>query len=123
MRPHIDFFEMAAAEERLLESLGKELGVEHLDDDALQLVHRWYDRAWRRAWQEWSELRCDGERAFFSLDPQMSGPCGDLKPARLVLPACDSTDPGRAARPPTLGTERSGADPEPRVPAVTPLVF
>lgn len=65
VRPHFDFYQLATAERSLIYSFAEEMTGGEPTADSVALVRRWFDKAWRRAEQEWSQLRDGGPLAFY----------------------------------------------------------
>jgi len=65
VRPNFDFYQLATAERSLIYSFAEELNGGEPTEDAVALVRRWFDKAWRRAEQEWANLRDGGPHAFY----------------------------------------------------------
>ncbi len=65
VRPNFDFYQLATAERSLLYSFAEEMSGGEPTADAVALVRRWFDKAWRRAEAEWAQLRTGGTQAFY----------------------------------------------------------
>ena len=110
VRPHVDFYRLATAERSLIYSFAEEMSGGEPSADSVELVRRWFDKAWRRAEAEWAQLRDGGAHAFYrsrvsaeTSEPRNSTchcsrasaetPSDETEPEQLELPV---TEPDRA---------------------------
>ena len=89
VRPHLNFYEMAVAERRLMHAFDRELNGGSPNRHTAELVHSWFDKAWRRAEREWAEFRAVGDDPIYLPSPRESeSSSDDQESSQLTLPPC-----------------------------------